>query len=93
MKNAERWSYIRAELEVISQTGVSVCDLSTDSSRYHESGHLIAAAPEMYNELVDAKAAFESIAENYLVNAIYLSALHEQIESITALLAKARGEK
>lgn len=54
---------------------------------------LIAAAPEMYDELVDSKTAFEFIVENSLVNAIYLPALHEQIESITAILAKARGEK
>lgn len=77
--------------EVCSVWGSNVDTEPCEQSQANAS--LIAAAPEMYQELIDAKTGFEFIIENSLVNAIYLPALHQQVESINSILAKARGGK
>lgn len=74
------WEYDNRMIEVLADNGAEpVCfDVCSD-----ENGHLIAAAPEMY-EMLDALCT-------YLIDLDSLGTTHKA-RQIEKLLAKARGE-
>lgn len=89
------WRYEDGNGLIVSATnGVVICDtIPTGDNEYEANAALIAAAPEMYDEIKRDIQWLKRVRDSFVIGSDMFRSCSLRIETKEKLLAKARGEK